>query len=131
MRPESIPDWLALMGDTADGFPGLAGWGAKTSATVLQRYGHIENIPHAPGQWDVSGLRGAAKLAATLHHDFDLAMLFKRIATLETDIDVGRVDDWQWSGPTPELVGWCERLDAADVLRQRRTDWPGRADGQR
>ena len=61
--PESIPDWLGLVGDSADGFPGLPGWGAKSAANVLRRYGHIEDIPHAPGQWDVPGQRGAAKLA--------------------------------------------------------------------
>ena len=115
--PASIPDWLALVGDSADGFPGLAGWGAKTAATVLRRYGRVEDIPHAPGQWDVSGLRGAAKLAATLHDQFDLALLFKRLATLETDIEVGSVDDWRWTGPTDALASWCERLDAPDVIR--------------
>jgi len=115
--PASIPDWLALVGDSADGFPGLPGWGAKTAATVLRRYGRGEDIPHAPGQWDVSGLRGAAKLAATLHDQFDLALLFKRLATLETDIEVGSVDDWRWTGPTDALASWCERLDAPDVIR--------------
>jgi 5'-3' exonuclease len=115
--PASIPDWLALVGDSADGFPGLPGWGAKTAATVLRRYGRVEDIPHAPGQWDVSGLRGAAKLAATLHDQFDLAMLFKRLATLETDVAVGAVDDWRWTGPTTDLASWCDRLDAPDILR--------------
>ena len=116
--PESIPDWLALVGDSADGFPGLPGWGAKTAAAVLRRYGRVEDIPHAPGQWDVSGVRGAAKLAATLHDQFPDALLFKRLATLETDLDVGTVDDWAWRGPTPELAAWCERLDAPDVARR-------------
>jgi 5'-3' exonuclease len=115
--PESIPDWLALMGDTADGFPGLAGWGAKTAATVLRRYGHIEDIPHSPGQWDVPGQRGAAKLAATLHQEFENALLFKRIATLETDVDVGAVDEWEWTGPTEDLARWADRLDAPDLVR--------------
>jgi 5'-3' exonuclease len=115
--PASIPDWLALVGDSADGFPGLPGWGAKTAATVLRRYGRVEDIPHSPGQWDVSGLRGAAKLAATLHDQFDLAMLFKRLATLETDVAVGAVDDWRWTGPTDALASWCDRLDAPDILR--------------
>ncbi len=116
--PASIPDWLALVGDSADGFPGLTGWGAKSAAKVLSRYGSIEQIPHAPGQWDVPGVRGAAKLAATLSDDFELALLFKRLAILVTDVDVGAVGDWRWSGPTPELEGWCERLDAGDVLRK-------------
>ncbi len=117
VEPGSIPDWLALVGDSADGFPGLAGWGAKTAAAVLRRYGHIEQIPHAPGQWDVSGVRGAAKLAATLHDQFDEALLFKTLATLVTDLDVGAVDEWRWDGPTPELAAWADRLDAPDLVR--------------
>ena len=115
--PASIPDWLALVGDSADGFPGLPGWGAKTAAAVLRRYGHIEAIPHAPGQWDVAGVRGAAKLATVLHDDFELALLFKRLATLEVDVAVGSVDEWEWRGPTPLLAAWAERLDAPDLLR--------------
>ena len=120
--PESIPDYLGLVGDTADGFPGLPGWGAKSAALVLARYGHIEDIPPAAGQWEVPGLRGAAKLSATLQAQLDDALLFRRIATVDTDIDVGSVDDWQWNGPTadfaaiatelgaPELVGYADRL---------------------
>jgi 5'-3' exonuclease len=116
--PESIPDWLALVGDSADGFPGLPGWGAKSAANVLRRYGHIEDIPDAPGQWDVPGLRGAAKLAATLADEYERALLFRRLAILETDVDVGSVDEWRWTGPTTDLGEWCERLDAPDVLRR-------------
>ncbi len=116
--PESIPDWLALVGDTADGFPGLPGWGAKSAANVLRRYGHIEDIPGAPGQWDVPGLRGAAKLAATLTDEYERALLFRRLAILETDVDVGSVDEWRWTGPTADLAEWCDRLDAPDVLRR-------------
>lgn len=114
--PESIPDWLGLVGDSADGFPGLPGWGAKTAAAVLRRYGHLEGIPHSPGQWDVQGVRGAAKLAATLSDQYERALLFRRLAVLETDVDVGTVDDWEWQGPTVELAQWCERLDAPEVL---------------
>ncbi|MFN7150086.1 MAG: 5'-3' exonuclease H3TH domain-containing protein, partial [Microthrixaceae bacterium] len=118
--PESIPDWLALVGDTADGFPGLAGWGAKTAAAVLRQYTHLEQIPHAPGQWDVQGVRGAAKLAATLSEHYDDALLFKRLATLDTSVDVGTVEQWEWAGPTAELESWCARLDAPDVLAKAR-----------
>jgi 5'-3' exonuclease len=117
IAPSSIPDYLALVGDSADGFPGLPGWGAKSAAAVLARYGRLEDIPHAPGQWDI-GVRGAAKLAATLSQQFELALLFRRIATLETDVEVGRVDEWRWTGPTDELDRICERLDAPDVLRK-------------
>jgi 5'-3' exonuclease len=118
--PASIPDWLALVGDSADGFPGLPGWGAKTAAAVLRRYGRLEEIPHAPGQWDVAGVRGAAKLAATLADQYDHALLFKRLATLDTSVDVGTVADWRWTGPTESLPAWCERLDAPDVLAKAR-----------
>ncbi len=120
VAPASIPDWLALVGDSADGFPGLPGWGAKTAAAVLRRYEHLERIPHAAGQWDVTGVRGAAKLAATLADRYDDAVLFKRLATLNTSVDVGEPDDWRWSGPTDDLATWCERLDSPDVLAKAR-----------
>lgn len=113
--PESIPDWLALVGDSADGFPGLPGWGAKSAAAVLRSYRHIDEIPQSPGQWDVPGLRGAAKLAATLVEQYDNAVLFRTLARLVTDIDVGLVDDWEWTGPTDDLAQWCDRVDAPDV----------------
>jgi 5'-3' exonuclease len=120
--PESITDYLGLVGDAADGFPGLPGWGAKSASRVLARYGHIEDIPAAAGQWDVAGLRGAAKLSATLQAQYEDALLFRRIATIETDVDVGAVDEWRWTGPTeafdavaeeigsPELVPYARRL---------------------
>ena len=73
VEPASIPDYLGLVGDSSDGFPGLPGWGARSAASVLARYGHLEEIPAAAGQWDVAGLRGAAKLAATLQDNFELA----------------------------------------------------------
>lgn len=117
VEPASIPDWLALVGDSADGFPGLQGWGAKTAAHVLRRYGRIEDIPHAPGQWDVPGVRGAAKLATVLHDEFEQALLFKTLATLVTDVEVGTVDEWRWDGPTDDLVAWADRLDAPDLVR--------------
>jgi 5'-3' exonuclease len=108
--PASIPDYLGLVGDSADGFPGIAGWGAKSAAAVLARYGHMEDIPAQPGQWDVPGLRGAAKLAANLRDEYELALLFRRIATAETDVEVGRLDEWAWTGPTPEFEAWAARL---------------------
>ena len=108
--PASIPDYLALVGDSADGFPGLEGWGAKSAAAVLARYGHLEDIPRSPGQWDVPGLRGAAKLAHTLGTQQEMAYLFRRIATVDTDVPVGAVDDWQWTGPTDDFERFCERV---------------------
>lgn len=110
--PESIPDYLALVGDSADGFPGLKGWGAKSTSSVLARYGHLEEIPAEPGKWDVA-VRGASKLAATLVENFDDALLFRRIATVERDVpDLGAVDDLVWAGPDPSFAEFCETIDA-------------------
>ena len=102
VQPASIPDLLSLVGDAADGFPGLPGWGAKSAAAVLDRWGHLEDIPLDPLTWD-AGVRSAAKLNATLREQYDLALLFRRIATVETDADVGTVDGWQWNGPTKDF----------------------------
>ncbi|HEX5097122.1 MAG TPA: 5'-3' exonuclease H3TH domain-containing protein [Acidimicrobiia bacterium] len=113
--PASIPDWLALVGDSADGFPGLPGWGAKSAATVLDRYGHIEAIPDDAKQWDVT-VRGAEKLANTLATGRAVADRFKVLATLVLDAPVGTVDDWEWRGPTPELKAWAERFDSPALL---------------
>ena len=113
VAPASIPDYLALVGDSADGFPGLPGWGAKTTAAVLRRYGHLEAIPDAPGQWDVP-IRGAAALAATLAGSRDLAMLFRDLATLRTEPAViASVSELRWAGPRPGFAELCTRvLDA-------------------
>ncbi len=114
--PESIADYLGLVGDTADGFPGLPGWGAKSAGLVLGRYVHIEDIPAAAGQWDVAGLRGAAKLSATLQAQFADALLFREIATVVTDIDVGTVDDWRWAGARPDFAAMAIEIDAPDLV---------------
>jgi len=116
VQPESIPDYLGLVGDSSDGFPGIAGWGAKSASSVLARYGHIEHIPAAAGQWDVSGLRGADKLATTLRDNMELALLFRHIATVVTDIDVGSVDSWAWKGPTDAFPAMTERLGAPEMV---------------
>ncbi len=118
--PESIPDWLGLVGDTADGFPGLPGWGAKSAAAVLAHYKHLEHVPDAPGKWEVS-VRGAAKLAATLTQQRDDAYLFRTVATLLTDAEVGVVDDWRWAGPSAELERYADLLDAPDLIRSATT----------
>src|SRR4051794_12196294 len=109
--PESIPDWLGLVGDSADGFPGLPGWGAKSTAAVLRRYEHIENVPARGERWDVH-VSGAKRLAGVLVERVDEALLFRDLATLRTDADVGSVDGMRWLGPTPELAGMCEQLNA-------------------
>ena len=118
VEPASIPDWLALVGDSADGFPGLPGWGAKTTAAVLRRYGHLELIPDAPGQWDVA-VRGAANLAATLAGSRELAMLFRDLATLRTQPPaMASVEELRWAGPTPRFAELCEKvLDAPGLAR--------------
>ena len=124
--PESIPDYLALVGDSADGFPGLAGWGSKTAAAVLAKYKHLEAIPPAGEEWGV-GVRNPGRLAATLVDQFELALLFRRIATVESDADViGSVDEMEWTGPRPELVELTEQIkglglaERAIRLAQRR-----------
>ncbi len=118
IAPEFIPDYLGLVGDSADGFPGLQGWGAKSASRVLARYGHIEDIPAAAGQWDVEGLRGAAKLSATLQANLDDAFLFRKIATVDTDIDVGAVDDWHWTGPTDGFAAMAEQIGSPGLMRE-------------
>ena len=123
--PASIPDWLALVGDNADGFPGLPGWGAKSAASVLAHYGHLEQIPVDASAWDVP-VRGAAKLAATLGEGNREAMLFRDLATLRADAPVGTVDDWRWRGPRPELEQLTERLGAPELLARARKAADGR-----
>ncbi len=107
--PASIPDYLALVGDSADGFPGIPGWGEKASGAVLGRYGHLEKIPASHTQWEVA-VRGAARLAAALQEHLELAILFRKLATLRTDVPVGTVDDLQWRGPTPEFERVAQQL---------------------
>ncbi len=118
VAPASIPDWLALVGDAADGFPGLPGWGAKTAAAVLRRYGHLEAIPDAPGQWDVP-IRGAATLAATLAGSRELVLLFRDLATLRRDPPaMAAVGELRWSGPEPQFADLCAKvLDAPGLAR--------------
>lgn len=109
VAPASIPDYLALVGDSADGFPGLEGWGAKSAAKVLARWGRLEAIPDDHRAWDVDVAR-AGVLAATLRRQRDRAMLFRTLATLRTDVPVfDDVEQLRWSGPT----------DAVDDLRGR------------
>jgi 5'-3' exonuclease len=115
--PESIPDYLALVGDSADGFPGIQGWGAKSAATVLAHYKHLEAIPPAAGQWEVS-VRNSPTLASRLHGELETALLFKRIATLNCDCEVGTPESWRWTGPTDAFPAMCERLDAPDYPRR-------------
>jgi 5'-3' exonuclease len=112
--PASVPDWLGLVGDSADGFPGIPGWGAKSAAAILRRWGHLEDIPADPVTWD-AGVRGAAKLNAALREGYELALLFRRIATLELDAPVSEtVDELRWTGPPDPgaFAALCEKLGA-------------------
>ena len=110
--PASIIDYLALVGDSADGFPGLPGWGAKSASTVLARYGDIMSIPADHAQWASDGVkvRSAEKLAATLRDHRADAELFRILATLVDTVNVGSVTDWKWTGPRAEFAaltaGW-------------------------
>jgi 5'-3' exonuclease len=114
--PASIPDWLALVGDSADGFPGLPGWGAKSSATVLARYGRLEDIPPRALDWDIT-VRGAMKLAATLAEGMNQALLFRTLATLRTDAPVsGSVDDLRWRGPSADFDDIATELGDTGLL---------------
>jgi len=111
--PASIPDYLALVGDAADGYPGLPGWGAKSSAAVLARFGHLESIPPDWRTWHVNASNPSA-LAETLERDQDRAYLFRTLATLRTDIPLfDSVDALEWKGPTPAFEAVGARLDAA------------------
>jgi 5'-3' exonuclease len=115
VSPASIPDYLALVGDSADGFPGLSGWGAKSASVVLARWVHLEDIPGNASQWDVD-VRGAAKLAITLRDNAEAARLFKHLATLRIDRSlVASVEDLRWNGPTEDFVSVCDRIDAPSL----------------
>ena len=110
--PASIPDYLALVGDSSDGYPGLQGWGAKSAALVLAKYGHIENIPDDGTTWGVNVRAGS--LSATLKRDREQALLFRKIATIRLDVPVFEsVDELEYQGPTPAFAAIKDRLDSA------------------
>jgi 5'-3' exonuclease len=116
--PGSIPDYLALVGDSADGFPGLPGWGAKSAAAVLAKFGIIEAVPDDPADWGIS-VRGAAGLGATLREHRDRAMLFKDLATLRTDIPINATAaSLEWRGPTQEFRRISEYLGVPELADQ-------------
>ena len=117
--PASIPDWLALVGDAADGIPGIPGFGEKGAAAVLARYGTIEAIPALAHEWDVT-VRGAKRLAGNLAAQRGDALLYKKLATLVTDVPLPQtLPELRWRGvDAPAWLAMCERLDAPD-LRDR------------
>lgn len=116
--PRSIPDYLALVGDAADGYPGLKGWGAKSTSAVLAKFGHIESIPVSSHEWHVNVLNSAS-LAATLARDRKLALLFRTLATLKSDIPLfDNVDCLQWSGPKADFDAVGRLLDKAVIEKE-------------
>jgi 5'-3' exonuclease len=116
VSPSSIPDYLALVGDAADGYPGLTGWGAKSAAAVLARFGRLEDIPDDWKQWHVNA-SSPARLAETLARDRKLAFLFRDLATLRTDVPVFEaVEDLRWTGPTKRFAALAARLDPSGEL---------------
>jgi 5'-3' exonuclease len=115
VTPASIPDYLALVGDASDGYPGLRGWGPKSTAAVLARFGHLEAIPDDWREWHVNATSPAA-LAATLSRERDRANLFRTLATLRTDIALFKnVDELEWKGPTPQFQKLAAKLDGVSV----------------
>ncbi len=117
--PRSIPDYLALVGDSADGFPGLPGWGSRSAAALLRRYELLEAIPLDVAQWDVAGVRGADRLCATLREQRDLALLFKDLATLRTDAPVfDDVEELHWRGQTDAFEAFCHRVEMPQLAQR-------------
>ena len=115
--PASIPDYLALVGDAADGYPGLRGWGAKSAAAVLMKFAHFEAIPQDPKEWQVN-VNNPDGLSDTLRSQWDQALLFRDLATLRCHIPLFvNIDDLRWTGPTPEFETLGKRLDAAKVVK--------------
>lgn len=118
--PASIPDYLALVGDSADGYPGLPGWGAKSTAAVLAKFGHIESIPESVRDWHLN-LANAASLADTLVRERERALLFRTLATLKSDIPLfDSVDRLRWNGPTAEFDEIGQLLDKAVTEKKRK-----------
>lgn len=125
VKPLSIPDYLALVGDSADGYPGLAGWGAKSSAAVLAKFGHLEAIPKDCRDWHVNATSAGA-LADTLCRDWDNALLFRKLATLRTDIALlGDVEQLRWNGPKPEFEAIAAELDQAVTAARKGSSGKG------
>jgi 5'-3' exonuclease len=124
VAPRSIPDWLALVGDSADGFPGLAGWGKRSASVVLAHYGTFDEVPDDVARWDPGvrqGVRGAATLAARLAEQREEAELFRELATLRQDPAVlDQVSTLRWQGPTPEFADICQLLRDAPLAERAR-----------
>ena len=118
VAPESIPDYLGLVGDTADGFPGIKGWGAKSSATLLSHYHHIENIPNDHMEWAMQ-VRSSQKLSESLNTDYELALLFKLIATIDYEAPTFEtVSELKWNGPKDNYENILKSIDGDRILQR-------------
>jgi 5'-3' exonuclease len=118
VQPKSIPDYLAVVGDSADGFPGVAGWGAKAAALTFSQYHRLEDIPKDWQQWHPS-IKRARLLSESLFNSWDDALLFRTLATLRLDVPVfDTVDELRWSGPRPDFEARCREMNAPDLLRR-------------
>jgi 5'-3' exonuclease len=118
VKPQSIPDYLAVVGDSADGFPGLRGWGPKAAALALSQYPHLEDIPKNWQDWHPS-IRKARLLGESLFNAWDDALLFRILATLRLDVPVfDTVEDLRWKGPRPSFEEHCRRMKSPDLLRR-------------
>src|SRR5262245_57343039 len=121
VKPESIPDYLALVGDSADGYPGIPGFGAKTAAALLARFGHLDAIPADGAEWRANVLNSAS-LARTLNEQKELALRFRVLATLRSDEPLfDSVDALRWRGATAAFTEWADRLDGSELLRRAET----------
>jgi 5'-3' exonuclease len=121
VEPASIPDYLAVVGDSADGFPGVAGWGAKAASAVLSHFTHLEKIPQDWRQWPPS-IRRARTLAESLFTAWGDALLFRTLATLRLDVPVFEtVEDLRWQGPRPEFEALCRRLDSPNLFNRAKS----------
>jgi 5'-3' exonuclease len=121
VKPPSIPDYLAVVGDSADGFPGLPGWGAKAAALTLSQYPHLEDIPKEWQEWNLS-IRKARPLSESLFKAWDDALLFRTLATLRLDVPVFEtIGDLRWQGPRANFEEFCVRLRSPDLLRRAKS----------
>jgi 5'-3' exonuclease len=115
VQPESIPDYLAVVGDSADGFPGLPGWGPKAAALTFSQYPHFEDVPKDWRQWSTS-IRGAQRLSAVLFQQWADAILYRTLATLQLDVPVFEtLDQLRWKGPRPEFEQYCQRIRSTSL----------------
>ena len=118
VKPQSIPDYLAVVGDSADGYPGLSGWGSKAAALTLSQYSRLEDIPKDWREWHPS-IRKARFLSESLFSGWNEALLFRTLATLRLDVPVfDSIEDLRWKGPRPEFEQYCRRMKAPEVFRR-------------